>query len=331
MAQITYSYITDIEFEELMAPFFIKDHFAVAVSGGVDSIALGYLANRYAIKNDLQMTALTVDHGLRLESVEEAEWVHSLMAQNNIVHEVLLWKHAGELPQTKIQESARIARYDLLSTWCKANAVQFLLTAHHLDDQVETFFIRLAHRSGLKGLSSMRQTRETPFGSLLRPLLPISKARLVATLQHYNVEWRDDPSNAKDQFERVRFRKALSQMYDQGLLDPSNITESIRKLQNIDDFFDESVRFFLNTYDLQNFPLKAFQQQHPLLQCRILSFIVKKLSLKRYMPPDATFERARQKMMNSNFKGLTLGGLYFRRAAGSTIQVSYEMRKIYDC
>lgn len=328
MKQRMHSYITDIEFEELMAPFFIESHFSVAVSGGVDSITLSYLANRYSIKHGLQMTALTVDHGLRLESSDEAAWVHTLMKQNNIEHKTLLWEHDGALPKTRIQESARAARYDLLSAWCQANAVQFLLTAHHLDDQVETFFIRLAHRSGLKGLSSMRQGREMSFGSLLRPFLSIPKARLISTMQHHKIEWRDDPSNVKDQFERVRFRKALAQLSDQKLLDSMNIAESIKKLQAADDFLDDSVKVFLGASGLKTFSLKAFQAQHSLLQHRIISFIVRKLSLARYAPPDATIENACQKMMNLNFKGLTLGGLYFKRASGSMVEVSYEDRRI---
>jgi tRNA(Ile)-lysidine synthase len=273
------------------------------------------------------MTALTVDHGLRTESANEAAWVHALMSENKIAHEILLWSHAGEVPHTKIQECGRTARYDLLSRWCEVHAVQNLLTAHHQDDQVETFFMRLAHRSGLKGLSSMRVKREMPFGLLLRPFLSIPKERLFATLQHYNVHWCDDPSNTKDRFERVRIRKTLTQMYEQDLLSPFNIVESIKKLQAVDDFVDQSIALFFKSYELAYFPLKAFQEQHPFLQRRILSCVVKELSLARYAPPDASIENACQKLMNPKFKGVTLGGLHFRRSASSMVQVIHEKRR----
>ena len=319
-------FITDIEFEGLMAPFSFNHSFAVAVSGGADSLALALLAKRYADNHSLRMTALTIDHGLRSNSAQEALWVHNLLVARSISHETLVWNHTS-IPQTKIQERARAARYDLLGQWCQKNSVTSLLTAHHQDDQIETFFMRLAHQSGLKGLSSMRAVRTMPFGMLVRPLLGIPKDRLIATLKAFNCEWCDDPSNANDTFERVRLRKTLAGLYEQEILTPDAVAISIHKLQTIDDFLDESVAAFFKTYALGCFSLKAFQGQHAVLQRRLLGHLMRQLSSVAYTPPDAAINQVCQQLMRRDFKGATLGGLYFRRAAGSMVEVCLENRK----
>ena len=309
-----------------MAPFSLDAPFAVAVSGGPDSLALALLAKRYADNHSLQMTALTVDHGLRSNSADEAQWVHDLLMARGISHETLVWNH-DIVPQTKIQEQARAARYDLLEQWCQVNAVNTVLTAHHQDDQIETFFMRLAHRSGLKGLSSMRVIRAMPFGRLVRPLLNVPKRCLLATLNAFKCDWCDDPSNSNDAFERVRLRKALTSLYEYEILTPDAVACSIQKLQTIDDFLDESVAAFFATHVLERFPVRAFHAQHAVLQRRIVSYVIKQLSSASYMPPDAAIDQVCHQIMHADFKGATIGGLYFRRAAGGMVEVKLEVRK----
>ncbi|MES2252540.1 MAG: tRNA lysidine(34) synthetase TilS [Pseudomonadota bacterium] len=318
--------LTDPEFEGLMAPLLLNSAFAVAVSGGADSLALALLAHNYARQHGLTMIALTVDHGLRHNSTEEASWVHDTLTKRGINHEILTWKHICPLT-TKIQERARAARYDLLGKWCLGNKIESLLTAHHQDDQIETFFMRLAHRSGLKGLSSMRTRRIMPFGILLRPLLKVPKKRLIATLNACACTWREDPSNENDKFERVRLRKHLADLYAHQILTPGALAASIQKLQSIDDFLDESVAAFFNVHTVTHFPLDAFKAQHSVLQRRLLGYVLKQLAQADYAPSDDLIDRACLTLMHANFKGVTLGGLYFKRAAGSMVDVRVEDRK----
>lgn len=317
--------LTENEFEELMAPFLVKGSFAVAVSGGADSLALMLLAKRYADQHGMQMTALTVDHRLRKSSSAEACWVRDLCAAKDVKHETLTWKH-DVIPTTKIQESARDARYALLSQWCQKNKVETLLTAHHQDDQIETFFMRLAHRSGLKGLSSMRAVRMMSFGRLIRPLLTISKARLINTLGFFDCEWCEDSSNKNEAFERVRLRNSLAVLYEQEIFAPTAIAVSIQKLQDVDDFLDKSADDFLKEYDFNHFSLHAFQKQHLVLQRRIIISFLRRHA-RGYLPSDASIDQLCQQLILSNFKGATLGGLYFRRAAGGMVVVRQEVRK----
>jgi tRNA(Ile)-lysidine synthase len=112
-----------------------------------------------------------------------------------------------------------------------------LVSAHHRDDQAETVLMRLARGSGLDGLSGMRRTEEldmTAIGSsgsliVVRPLLEIPKARLIATLKARGLQWSEDPSNVSDRFERVRVRRALEVLETLGV-NAGSIARSARRL-----------------------------------------------------------------------------------------------------
>lgn len=195
-------------FADLMAPlepFEARPRLAVAVSGGAHSLALTLLAATWTAERRGQLTALTVDHGLRPESAAEAQRVAAWLAERGIAHITLGRK--GPRPQRALQASARKIRYDLLGEWCRAQGVFHLLLAHHQADQAETVLLRLGKGSGGDGLAGMAAVRETAWGRILRPLLPVDPKRLTATLLAAAQPWLDDPSNADPRFDRVRIRR----------------------------------------------------------------------------------------------------------------------------
>ena len=170
-----------------VGPFEGQPHVAVAVSGGADSMALTLLADDWARKMGGRVTALSIDHGLRPAAADETRQVGVWLAARNIEHHVLTWD--GEKPQTGLQASARAARYDLLAQWCRHARVLHLLLAHHLEDQAETFLLRLNRDSGIDGLAAMAAVVEKADMRVLRPLLGVPKARLRATLQSRSQPW----------------------------------------------------------------------------------------------------------------------------------------------
>jgi tRNA(Ile)-lysidine synthase len=187
---------------------------AVGVSGGSDSLSLCLLANDWAKAHSGKVIALTVDHGLRPESKSEAETVKSWLQAHAIEHHILTWK--GEKPQTRIQEEARKARYNLLKTFCYKNGILHLLLGHHQEDQVETVLDRFLHGTGLDGLAGIAPVVEHDHVRVIRPLLTISKVRLMATLSQRHQAFLDDPSNQSDKFTRSRLRKILSSLESEG-------------------------------------------------------------------------------------------------------------------
>jgi tRNA(Ile)-lysidine synthase len=191
---------------EGLGPFEQRARVAVAVSGGPDSLCLSLLADAWARLRGGEVSALVVDHGLRPTAAAEARQVADWLRARRIDHHVLSW--TGAKPATGIQAAAREARYRLLVEWCRAAGTLHLLLAHHLDDQAETVALRQARQSGTDGLAGMATVREVAGLRLLRPLLGVRKARLVATLKALGQPWLEDPSNVAPRFARSRLRRS---------------------------------------------------------------------------------------------------------------------------
>lgn len=192
-----------------------RPRLAVAVSGGPDSMALALLAAVWARERGGAAHALTVDHRLRAESAAEARTVAGWLSARGIAHKTLIWADAK--PRGGIQAAAREARYRLLSEWCRDNGVPHLLTAHHREDQIETYLIRRRAGSGADGLAGMSAVRELPGCRLVRPLLGVPRARLRAFLAEAGQPSLSDPSNLDPVFERARLRADATAGGDAGL------------------------------------------------------------------------------------------------------------------
>ena len=172
----------------------------LAVSGGPDSLALLLLAQQ-AMPG--RIAAATVDHRLRPESAAEAAFVAGICASQSIPHHIL----TPYQPITgNVQSAAREMRYRLLKDWADAQALPFIATAHHADDQLETLLMRLARGSGLSGLAGIRRRN----GPVLRPLLAFEKMELVAICRAAGLTPVNDPSNSDHAFDRVRMRRLLA-------------------------------------------------------------------------------------------------------------------------
>jgi tRNA(Ile)-lysidine synthase len=205
--------LTRAEFDAAMAtlgPFEASPHVAVAVSGGADSMALCLLADGWARRRGGQVTAITVDHGLRPGSAAEVVEVGRWMAVLGIAHRVLRWD--GGKPATGVQAAARAERYRLMCGWCRKSGVIHLLLGHHLRDQAETVLMRLQRGSGVDGMAAMAGIVETSAVRLLRPLLAVPPARLRALLSARRQDWIDDPSNRDPAYLRSRLRAALPEL-----------------------------------------------------------------------------------------------------------------------
>jgi tRNA(Ile)-lysidine synthase len=224
--------VTDAEADALFADLIDQPALVLAVSGGPDSTALMWLAARWRKRRRRGPTlvAVTVDHGLRAEARREAAAVKRLAGRLGIAHRTLRW--TGAKPSTALQEQARAARYRLIAAAADRVRASCVLTAHTLDDQAETILFRMARGSGLTGLAGMarmrplvmpaaddRRSKPEPGASvfLVRPLLDVPKARLVATLRAANIPCADDPSNRDPRFTRTRLRALAPALAAEGL------------------------------------------------------------------------------------------------------------------
>ena len=193
-------------FREKISSLIGKERFAIAVSGGSDSLALSVLAKLYSLENDNDFVSLIIDHKLRKESAEEAKQTYKSLTQKKIKAKILTYQ--GEKFSSNIQKKARDLRYDLFEKYCAKRKIKFLILAHHQDDLIENFYIRLIRGSGIKGLTSLQNIFEYNKNFyLLRPLLNLNKEELLSVTKKSYSSWIEDPSNKNDKFLRVRIRK----------------------------------------------------------------------------------------------------------------------------
>jgi tRNA(Ile)-lysidine synthase len=206
----------------------LSGRFGVAISGGPDSLALLLLAQ--SVFGD-RVEAATVDHGLRTASQSEAAHVADICARHGIRHETLVLRG---LRRGNLSAAAREARYAALTVWLETRKLDWLMTGHHADDQLETFVMRLNRSSGVGGLSGVRRRS----GRLLRPLLGWRRFELQAVVDTSGERAIDDPTNRDDRFDRARLRKVLA---DAEWIDPIAVARSASALAEADEALDWTV------------------------------------------------------------------------------------------
>lgn len=224
-----------------------------------------------------EVTVLTVDHGLRPGSRDEAEKVAGWARARGFRHATLGW--TGPKPQSHIQETARRIRYQLLVQWCQAHQTAALLTAHTRDDQAETVIMRLARGTGVEGLAGIPAWREIEGVIVFRPLLDETRLRLQEFLVSQNVSWINDPSNEDIAFERIRIRKAWPDLARAGL-SAGALVETARRAGRADlalkqfanEFMERHVRHHALGYAEAD--LQEFRSQPAEMMVRVLDRLI---------------------------------------------------------
>lgn len=199
----------------------------VAVSGGSDLLSLLLLLEHWAARAGRELRAITIDHGLRHGSAAEAAAVADLCAMRGIPHEICRWQDwdgSGNL-----QAHARKARRRLGAKWAARHGIAAIALGHTLDDQAETFLMRLARGSGVDGLSGMQGIARAWGVVWLRPLLGLRRDDLRAWLTAQKMCWADDPSNGDLRFDRVKVRRALRTLAEVGV-PPERLAETAARM-----------------------------------------------------------------------------------------------------
>ena len=299
-------------FREKISSFIGKERFAIAVSGGSDSLALSALAKLYSLDNDNDFVALIIDHKLRKESAEEAKKTYKSLTQNKIKAKILTYR--GEKFSSNIQKKARDLRYDLFEKYCGKNKIKFLILAHHQDDLIENFYIRLIRGSGIKGLTSLQNIFEYNKNFyLLRPLLNFNKQELLSVTKKSYSSWIEDPSNKNDKFLRVRIRKMQSKLQKEGF-DPKRIIKTIENLNTAKDSLDfyifksekKYLKFYKEGYAILNSSMFNNEAQEVIF--RVIIKAIHFVSGEYYPPRSDSLKTLMKNLSTKSFKSSTLGG-----------------------
>ena len=260
---------------------------AVAVSGGVDSMALAVLLQNFCQHFAIDLSALVVNHNYREKSALEAKQVCQQLQQLNIKNAVLNID-PSLVPTSNIEQKLRQHRYALLLDYCQKKQINYLATGHQLDDVAENFFIRLFRGSGLDGLSAMENISRYQNLILLRPLLDFTKQQLQNFLQMQNIAWFEDESNADTKFLRNKIRAFLHSFADYTPI-IHRITKTSQEIANINQKFNQEllqnsrqILFWQENYCLLK--KSGFNTIKQEIMLKILALLLMEIGNKNYKP-----------------------------------------------
>ncbi|HET7528979.1 MAG TPA: tRNA lysidine(34) synthetase TilS [Candidatus Saccharimonadales bacterium] len=171
--------------------------YIVAVSGGVDSMALLDLLSRLP---KVELVVAHFNHGIRPDSREDEKLVAEAAAAYGLPFEA----GYGELGAGASEETARRARYGFLKQVRKKYGARAIITAHHQDDLIETAIINLLRGTGRRGLVAISSSKD-----ILRPMLGYTKARILDYAQEKNLKWREDSTNQSPDYLRNYIRQNI--------------------------------------------------------------------------------------------------------------------------
>lgn len=184
--------------------FLYKKKILLAVSGGIDSVVLVHLCKLA----QLNFSVAHCNFQLRgEESNADVVFVETLAEKLKVPFFTTVFdtKKIAKKEQLSTQLAARKLRYQWFSEIMENKSIDFLFTAHHADDNLETFLINTIRGTGLQGLTGIPEQNE----KIIRPLLPFDRKSITAYAKKHKIEWREDRSNASDAYFRNRIRHHL--------------------------------------------------------------------------------------------------------------------------
>lgn len=186
--------------------FNIGDTIVIGCSSGPDSMALVDMLLKVREKYQLQLIIAHVNHNVRSESYDEAIYMKEYCEKNNLLFETMTIEEYGD---DNFHNEARAIRYNFFETLINKYEANYLMTAHHGDDLIETILMRMVRGSNLNGYSGFKEVVEMENYKIVRPLIRYTKEELEQYDRDNNVKYFVDSSNDKDKYTRNRYRKYL--------------------------------------------------------------------------------------------------------------------------
>ncbi len=305
----------------------LNEDFAVAVSGGPDSLALSFLTKIYSVKKSLNVKYFIVDHKLRKGSSNEIKVATTLLKKLYIKLSILKWH--GKKPKSNIQSIARINRYNLLIREAKKFKIKNILLGHHNGDLYENFFLRIIRGSGLKGLTSFDKMSQIDTVDLIRPLLIFEKKDLIYISQKIFGNYIEDPSNEQDKFKRVKIRNLIKNLQLEGL-DFNKFNLTIKNLKIADNsinfFIEENMKNNATFLDNNKFTIlnSEFFNNPEEVVFRSFSKIIKTIGGKYYLSRGKKIINVLASINNKNSFKTTLGNCIIKKV-NQTVIVTKEL------
>ncbi len=251
------------------------DHFCppsqpllLALSGGADSLCLFYCLLAYREQTALSFHVAHVDHGWREESQKEAHILKELTAHHQIPFH-LKTLHPSLL-EGNLEAACRKERYAFFSSLTALHSFQAVLTGHHMDDQAETVFKRLAEGADWSCWGGLRTEIRLAGLRVLRPLLDVSKEDIQAFMTRQAIDFFEDPSNREAKFLRSRMRETIFPWLNAhfGKKINKNFARIGGEVQELVDYFDQRLKNIAE-HSIEGY-LGSYWDLHSLLPSHLL-------------------------------------------------------------
>jgi tRNA(Ile)-lysidine synthetase-like protein len=210
--------------------------YVVAVSGGVDSMALLHLLKQLP---DVQIVVAHFDHGIREDSLQD----RLLVQQVAKAYKLPFVYGSGNLGSRVSEAEARQARYNFLHKVREASGSRAIITAHHKDDALETAIINMIRGTGRRGLTSLKST-----DIVKRPLLQYPKADLMDYAKARKLQWREDSTNSSTAYLRNHIRRNVLTRFSPA--DKQKLHDILNTVHAVNQEADKIIQEFLqrNSY-----------------------------------------------------------------------------------
>jgi tRNA(Ile)-lysidine synthase len=298
----------------------------VAVSGGLDSMVLLHLLHRLSRAAKWRLVVAHFNHQLRSRASDADEAFVRRAAERLGLPCVVGHAEIGREAATRklsIEMAARECRHAFLAQTARLNNAGAVALAHHADDQVETFFLRLLRGTGGSGLAGMKFASPSPADArirLVRPLLAVTRAELAAFARRHRIRFREDASNALTDVPRNRLRHELLPRFRQ--FQPALNTIILRTMELVGDdaaFADEAARRWLRRRRRRPFAGLAVAVQRRVLQAQL-----------RELGVAAEFERIEQLRLTTATPIAVKPNLRVWRDAAGTLHAQRTKRLVFD-
>ncbi|GAG70484.1 unnamed protein product, partial [marine sediment metagenome] len=215
-------------------PRLLQDKFLLACSGGLDSVVLAHLCTQC----ELDFSLAHCNFKLRgEESDKDEKFVQELakkLSKSFFTEDFETLDYAHD-QKVSVQMAARNLRYEWFNGLMQQNNIKTLVTAHHADDNLETFIINLSRGTGIKGLTGIPSQKR----NIVRPLLPFTRIQILEFANGSNLAWREDQSNAETKYLRNKIRHEivplLKELHPTFLANFSETQEFLKQIADISD------------------------------------------------------------------------------------------------
>lgn len=253
-----------------------QDIIVVGCSGGPDSMALMYVLMNIRKKINIKIICAHVNHNVRVESKNEEKFLQEYCNEHDIIFETMTIEKYGD---DNFHNEARKIRYQFFDEIINKYNANYLMTAHHGDDLMETILMRIVRGSTLKGYAGFEKIIKKSNYTLVRPLIFVTKEELEQFDNQNNIPFVIDKSNFKGKYTRNRYRKTVLPFLKEE--DP-NVHNKFLKFSDVlieyNNYIDNLIAKKIDKiYVNRSIDINKFSEEEPLIQKKILFYIFEHL------------------------------------------------------